>query len=58
MPTLATKKEVAAHLKVSVRTLERLPIRFTRCGIQRRYDWSDVQKYLDSRASRKKGMAA
>lgn len=57
MTALATKKEVADHLKVSTRTLERLPIRFQRVGNQRRYDWSDVQKYLDSHASRKKAAA-
>lgn len=54
MNQLATIKEVAEKLSVSVRTVQKLPIRFTRVGSQRRYDWSDVQKYLDNHASRKK----
>lgn len=53
MTQLATKKEVADHLQVSVRTVERLPIRFQRVGGQRRYDWKDVEAYLTKRSSRK-----
>lgn len=49
---LATKKQVAEKLQVSIRTVERLPIRFQRVGKQRRYDWADVEKYLARRASR------
>lgn len=51
---LMTLKEVAEELHVSSRTVQRLPIRFTRVGNRRRYEWADVQKYLDARASRKK----
>jgi excisionase family DNA binding protein len=50
---MASVKDVAEKLQVSDRTVRRLPIRFIRVGGQRRYDWSDVQKYLDKRASRK-----
>lgn len=50
---LATIKDVAERLSVSVRTVQKLPIRFIRVGIQRRYDWADVEKYLNSHASRK-----
>lgn len=57
MSQLISVKEVADRLSVSDRTVRRLPIRFIRVGGQRRYDWSDVQKYLDSRASRKKAAA-
>lgn len=53
MTPLATVKQVAERLNVSTRTVQRLPIRFQRVGKQRRYDWSDVQRYLDNRASRR-----
>jgi hypothetical protein len=51
---LLTLNQVADMLQVSPRTLQRLPIRFFRVGNQRRYDWPDVQQYLDRKASRKK----
>ena len=57
MIQLATPKEVADKLQVSERTVQRLPIRFIRAGRQRRYDWADVERYLERRASRKKPTA-
>lgn len=57
MIQLATPKEVADKLQVSERTVQRLPIRFIRTGRQRRYDWADVERYLERRASRKKPTA-
>lgn len=54
MTQLATLKEVAEKLQVSTRTVERLPIRFIRAGRQKRYDWADVERYLERHASRKK----
>jgi excisionase family DNA binding protein len=54
MIQLATAKEVAEKLQVSERTVQRLPIRFVRAGNQRRYEWADVERYLERRASRKK----
>ena len=57
MTQLATLKEVAEKLQVSTRTVQRLPIRFTRAGKQRRYDWADVERYLERRASRKRAAA-
>lgn len=48
-----TLQEVADMLKVCPRTVTRKPIRFTKVGSLRRYDIRDVEKYLNSRASRK-----
>lgn len=47
--TLLTKKEAAAFLKVSERTVVRLPITRTRIGGQVRYDLADVEAYVQSR---------
>jgi len=37
--------EVAALLKVSAKTVKRLPIQFSRMGRRRRYDLRDVEAY-------------
>ena len=57
MIQLATLRQVAEKLQVSTRTIQRLPIRFVRAGNQRRYDWADVERYLERRASRKREAA-
>lgn len=57
MTQLATIKQVAERLQVSTRTVQRLPIRFTKAGNQRRYEWADVERYLERRASRKREAA-
>lgn len=52
MGELMTIKEVARALKVSVKTIRRLPLPFTRVGRQRRYRPRIVEKYLERQASR------
>lgn len=44
-PRLLTPKEVAAYLQISVKTLKRLPIPFTKIGRQKRYHPELVEKY-------------
>lgn len=46
-----TKREVAGHLRCSVRTIERLHLPAMRVGGQNRYRLSEVEAYL-SRKSR------
>lgn len=41
-----TKRELAAHLKVSTRTIDRLRLPFTRVGGQNRYRLSEVEAAL------------
>jgi Helix-turn-helix domain len=41
-----TKRELAAHLKVSTRTVERLRLPFLRVGGQNRYRLSEVEATL------------
>lgn len=41
-----TKRELAARLKVSTRTIERLKLPFMRVGGQNRYKMSEVQQFL------------
>jgi excisionase family DNA binding protein len=45
-----TKKQIAAHLQVSVRTVERLRLPFTRVGGQNRYKVSEVERALGGNA--------
>jgi hypothetical protein len=50
---LATRTEVAAHLKVPPATLEqwayrRLGPRYVRVGRHARYRWADVEAWLDA----------
>jgi len=51
---LATSREVAEYLNISVRTLDDLAYRrvgpaFVRVGRYRRYRWADVERYLAER---------
>jgi excisionase family DNA binding protein len=41
-----TKRELAAHLKISTRTIERLRLPFTRVGGQNRYRLTQVEEAL------------
>jgi hypothetical protein len=49
--TWLTKREIAAHYRVSTRTVERLGWPFRRVGGQNRYYVSWVERYLQGRGS-------
>lgn len=54
MEDLATSREVAAYLKVHPGTMDQWAHQgkgpaYTKVGGRRRYLWSDVQRWLDSR---------
>ncbi len=57
MPALLTLDEVAKLLKVSTRTVQRLPLRFAKIGKSRRYEVRDVERYVESRIARKRAAA-
>jgi excisionase family DNA binding protein len=46
-----TKRELAAELKVSVRTIERLHLPATRVGGQNRYRPSEVERFLQGKGT-------
>ena len=45
-----TKRELAGHLRCSIRTIERLGLPAMRVGGQNRYKLSEVEAYLDRRS--------
>lgn len=60
---LATRKEVAAYLKVAARTMEQWGYRgigpkYTRVYGQARYDWNDVRSWLAEQEKAGGGAAA
>ena len=48
---LLTRKEVAELLKVSTKTVERLPIPYLKVGRLPRYRREDVVKYVEGRVA-------
>lgn len=53
-----TKREVADHLRVSVRTVERLRLPFQRVGQQNRYRVSEIEASLAGESDRRDNVVA